>query len=267
MANSLWYPLSYPPDTAEQSAWLSEARWYDGVLVPIRGPRLSTLCLNTKAGSTFFKRLIGVALRPVVAGQCKCIHCALLPYAVPEASLFASTPIFVVVRHPVPRMLSAYLDGGILGQVQHTLNSSRALRYTPSEFGALVMAVTAAPRQRQLNPHFRLQTLQCGWRTVGKRARVLRIEERARWLPRMLDEWWGLPRTLLKLGPVRARTTADARVAEFYDADRLARVHQWAAPDLRAFGYKSFQIAVDAQHAALSNVLKSPPEEKLPGVG
>jgi len=245
--STLWYSIPRPQDTANLSSWQAVPRWYDGVPFPLRHAarpdRLSTLCLQPKAGSTFFKQLLGTVLRPTVGGQCARMHCARLPYETPPQSLFAVAPIFVIVRHPVARLLSAYLDPKLHLLIREALGQQEPLTYRKAEFEALVQVLATTPpwRQNEINPHLKLQTQQCGWKAIGDRTRVLKLEERVEWLPRLMDEWWGVPTSLLNLEPVRAQTTAEARVAEYYDAARLRRVEHWAAPDTRAFRYAPYK--------------------------
>ena len=94
---SPWYSIPRPLDTANLTSWQAEPRWYDSVPFPLRhatrADRVSTLCFQPKAGSTFFKQLLGTVLRPTVGGQCAKIDCARLPYATPPPPVEKTCPM------------------------------------------------------------------------------------------------------------------------------------------------------------------------------
>jgi len=209
-----------------------------------RAPRPSTVCLLPKAGSTFLKAHLAFAILPTVGGGCNTVHCSRLSYPLPspaDALRFETTPAFIVVRHPVPRLLSAFLcaraNVAVRASARALLRGSRNATF--SEF---VAAVTAVAPASSLNPHFRLQTQQCGWQDAAVRARykVLKLEHARHWIRSLLTVWWGLPWTAEQQRRVRNATgsaVADALVTTHYTPTLLDTVEAWARADVRAFGY------------------------------
>lgn len=270
---------SPPEEPAEWQPWrlyrtlnLSHARqeWaeshgylFDGVPLPIvrvHPPpvHVSMVCLLPKCGSSFLKAALAMAVRPTIGGACEHVHCARLPYAVPmgRRALFATAPLYIVVRHPVSRLLSAWLDAraghapvrsGIIaalsaaGRAPNASANASANALALATFGDLVAAVVAhASRPDALNPHLRLQTRQCGWQSLALRTRyrVLQLERQPEWLPMLLAEWGGIGsdwRTRA-MAAHRARR-ADALVRKYYTRAALMAVHTWARDDLVAFQY------------------------------
>jgi len=187
------------------------------------------MCVVPKAGSTAFKtgmqaELARVGTPLVYEPDCDNVHCARFPWP----AWPAPDRLVRIVRHPVERMLSAYLDK------KHLVHWPWEASFpTNASFADVVRHVTALPDAR-VNRHLRRQTAMCG-APPSVPQRILKLEEYSVWRPWLLHELhWAddaLPAT-----PFLQTTTA-ARVAKFYTPELRTLVLEWAAPDLERFGY------------------------------
>ena len=205
---------------------------HDGVVMPTcaNSSACPGVCLVPKGGSTAFKTSMHAELAragtPLVhEPACAKVHCAQFPWPawpVPRR-------VVRIVRHPITRMLSAYLDG------KHLRRWPWDAPFSPNaSFADVVRRVTALPDLR-VDPHFRRQTAMCAV-PPSVPQRILKLEEYGAWRPWLLQELhWAddaLPAT-----PVVQVTTTE-RVAEYYTAELSQRVLRWAAADLKLFGYQ-----------------------------
>tara|TARA_B100001094_G_C17973349_1_gene691464 strand:- start:39 stop:482 length:444 start_codon:yes stop_codon:yes gene_type:complete len=141
-----------------------------------------------------------------------------------------------IVRRPVERMLSAYLNG------KHLM---RAHGYTfprNVSFATVVSTITALP-DHAVNPHVRRQGAMCAVPPGRVEMRVLRLEDYQIWRPWLMAafNWTTLPVA------VRAPRTSADRVTTFYTREMVRRVEAWAAEDMRRFGYAPWTPAAHAR--------------------
>lgn len=188
------------------------------------------VCVVPKGGSTAFKLAMRDQLEragtPLIYGpNCKRVHCAQFPWP----AWPAPQSVVRIVRHPLERLLSAYLDG------KHLKAWPKIGRMAPNaSFADVVHRVTALP-DAFVNPHLRRQSAMCGV-SPSVPQRILKLEDYntwRSWLPKQLH--WAddaLPAT-----PADGIATTPERVAEFYTPELRRRVLKWAAPDLERFGY------------------------------
>ena len=203
----------------------------DGVVMPVcpNPANCPGVCVVPKGGSTAFK--LGVQAELARTGtpltyepDCKKVHCARFPWP----AWPAPERVVRIVRHPLARMLSAYLDG------KHLRHWPWQTAFAPNaSFADVVRRVTALPDEH-VDPHLRRQTAMCGAPPSVPQT-ILKLEEYSTWRPWLLKELhWAddaPPAT-----PISQAATA-ARVAEFYTPELRTLVLKWAAPDLERFGY------------------------------
>lgn len=262
-------------------------------------PRWALMCLPTKAGSTMWKRALTRGLLeqglPMVDEPGKW-NGQDLPYSVNARDiLLYKVPRIMFVRHPLARLLSAYLGKATTG----VLNVTGWKR--SSGFSGFVKAITSTTDPAKLDAHFRLQVDQCGiqelrdanmTRSLGYR--YLHVEKMGHWyreavcalgiakavsVPSIYWRDFAHDRLISPAERVSAaynRTTqcfvrtrdcgcdlhckghhcnasragtaphasyasfneAGAKLKEYYTADLASRVNEWAAEDLREFGYR-----------------------------
>ena len=249
-AVQVWRPLTQQ-DVATRR-WLSSAAsvrpwllnttrifpfFFDGTPVPL--PAASdgqwvTLCLLPKAGSTALKSAIvaGLGDRGYTfdldgSDGCRSVHCAALPYTLPGADVFDQALAYMIVRHPVVRLLSGYLD--------RTLVRAQELHNTTFE---RFVDIIVGSLPEELNPHYRLQSSQCG---VGlKRYTIYQLERIVEWRD-ALFRTLGIEGRLQMLDVIshhtpRSRPT-EQLVREYYTDALLAKVNAWAQADMKRFGY------------------------------
>ena len=182
-----------------------------------------------KGGSTQFKLSMQAELAragtPLVfEPDCQNVHCARFPWP----AWPAPERVVRIVRHPLERMLSAYLDG------KHLRHWPLQRQFAPNvSFSDVVRRVTALP-DALVNPHLRRQTAMCVAPPSVPQT-ILKLEEYGIWRPWLLHELHWADDALPTM-PVSQTTTA-ARVAEFYTPELRKLVLEWAAPDLQEFGY------------------------------
>lgn len=216
---------------------------HDGVVMPMcaNSSACPGVCLVPKGGSTAFKTSMHAELAragtPLVyEPACAKVHCARFPWPawpVPQR-------VVRIVRHPLERLLSAYLDG------KHLRRWPRYAPFPPNaSFADVVRHVTTLPDSR-VNPHFRRQTAMCAV-PASVPQRILKLEEYGVWRSWLLQELhWAddaLPAT-----PVVQATTVE-RVAAHYTPELVTRVLAWAAPDLARFGYANLTRRLSYQEA------------------
>lgn len=250
-------------------------------------PRWAYLCLIPKAGSTAWK---GVLIRGLteqgfrmdtspwnehgtVEPGVRWEHGQPLPYNIPRLHWGAPVARLMIVRHPLARLLSAYLGKVASGRIRGGWSNE-------SGFPGFARYIMAVPRASSLDPHFRLQVDQCGVRN-GLRYEYLRIEEIGRWFRRVVcmlglqsavSRPWPLEGKLLVVGNSSAPgcfvstldcgceltcggtrcnasvgvydeavhssfRNAKAELDRYYDLALARAVNAWAADDLKTFGY------------------------------
>ena len=207
----------------------------DNVVLPLCANPLHCpgLCLVPESGSAFFKRVIAYELERsgmemTFDEKCKFGR---LPW-----HWLASHRVVRIVRHPVERMLSAYLNQ------KHTKWASGYSFSHHANFTEVVTTITRLP-DAHVHLSFRRQTAMCKVETGDVATRVLRLEEYAHWRLRLAKKLhWPL---LLSLVP-RNRIGVDV-MATFYTPDLLHRVETWAANDMKVFGYTSMFDCFDAE--------------------
>ena len=144
--------------------------FYDGRPVLYRidttlsSPRNSwaVVCFPPKVGSTAWKRQLIAGLdlhqlRAIFAANTSTLHNYRLPYLVPphaSNTVRNSRLWFMLVRHPVARLLSGFLDKATPNATDRKRVEGYELSFNFSNF---VHAVTTTA-SRSLNPHFRLQS-------------------------------------------------------------------------------------------------------------
>ena len=244
-------------------------------------PAWAVVCFVPKAGSTAWRALLarGLALQGFTKMDLlRSPHEQGLPYNVSQAAVSALSsdspvPKLMFVRHPVSRLLSAYLGKGVTGRLPVPgWNHSTGFR-------SFVHAVTSA-KSADLDPHYRLQTAQCGLPSLEYR--YLRAEDIGHWYrevicslglqqaasSRLHLEAWTAPcssppccfvRTTdcgcelqcsgVRCNASRVGTHAEASFGSFnaasdaanleqhYDHSLAQLVNAWAHADLRDFGY------------------------------
>lgn len=162
----------------------------------------------------------------------------------------ANVPKYIVVRNPMTRTLSAYID-----KVERHLHDDEK---TPQAFADWVdfeFPVGSVKRRsgQKWNPHWRPQTYFCGFRTpnVHKAFRVLRFEQTEEivdylyaFVPRKyLDDGWGgeANESLREfmLGPRKRTGGTEDKFLDYFTSvelfDKLGRV---LAPDIEMLGYQ-----------------------------
>lgn len=143
--------------------------------------------------------------------------------------------LFVIVRNPYARVLSAFLDKFRLARYRQRHGD---FPLTPEGFGAFLAYLESGGLRR--DAHWDLQTRLMMLPLSGYDS-VIRFETFRTGL-RALLERRGLtvPETALdSLFPSdeTKQTRADRRLHQFYDADRVAAVQRLFAPDFAALGY------------------------------
>lgn len=196
------------------------------VLTPCPSPlHCPGLCLASESGSGFFRRIIAYEMKrsgTKLAFDEKCEHGRFpWPWSAPQE-------VVRIVRHPVERMLSAYLNH------KHTKRAPGYAFSYAANFTKVVERITSLP-DTHVHSSFRRQTAMCVVAPGVATTRVLRLEEYARWRSKLAREFhWPL---LLNLAP-KNDIGVDV-MARFYTPDLLRRVETWAADEMQTFGYAS----------------------------
>ena len=204
--------------------------FFDGTPVPLPADndgQWITVCLLPKSGSTAIKRAIitglsdrGYAFDLEQHSGCRSVHCAALPYTLPGSDAFDQAPAYMIVRHPVVRLLSGWLD------------SEQNIT-----FESLVNAVIQAVPE-ELNPDYRLQSDQCGVRL--KQYTILKLESIAEWRDVVFRKL-GIARRIGMLDIIMHHNPRDRPteqlVGKHYNDALLSKVNAWAQADLQMFGY------------------------------
>ena len=205
---------------------------HDGIVMPVcpNPANCPGVCLVPKGGSTAFKlgmrdELARAGTPLVYEPDCKKVHCARFPWP----AWPAPQRVVRIVRHPMERLLSAYLDG------RHLRAWPGKRRMAPNaSFADVVRRVTALP-DALVNPHLRRQSAMCA-APPSVPQRVLKLEEYRTWRPWLLKQLhWA--DDALPARPVGRVSATPERVAKFYTPELRKRVLEWAAADLERFGY------------------------------
>ena len=197
--------------------------FHDGVIVTFR-PR-QRVCLIAKCASTFLKSAIVSVLGAVhYEGGCSSVHCA----RIPKVHSMRDAHVFVVVRHPVQRLLSGFLDpkgltiairGERLKNVSFSAFARRVLETSPSE----------------LNPHFRHQSLQCELASpVRAFAVYYKLEHFSDWRVEFQTRFGATVQRLAR--PIRA--TRNKTLTHYRSVNLIRRVEAYFASDMQLFGYE-----------------------------
>lgn len=202
---------------------------HDGVVMPVcaNSSACPGVCLVPKGGSSAFKlgmrdELARKGTPMLTEAGCVYTHCKQFPWPAWK------TPqrVIRIVRHPLPRLLSAYLDG------KHTRRFSGPAFPPNASFADVVRRITSLP-DLSLNPHTRLQSAMCAVPPSVPQT-ILKLEEYSTWRAWLLKELnW--TRDALPATPAPAK--APQRISEFYTPELKKLVLAWAAPDLKQFGY------------------------------
>jgi len=204
---------------------------YNGVILPVcaNNSDCPGVCVVPKAGSTLFKTSMEAELSrlgtPMVYEPgCAAVHCAQFPWpAWPTPQL-----VVRIVRHPITRMLSAYLNGKHLNH--HYGNTP----FSPNaSFAEVVRRITSLP-DLSVNAHMRRQTAMCAVAPPVQQ-RILKLEDYSAWRSWLLKELRWSPNALPADTPEQA--VSAERVAAYYTPELRQRVLLWAADDLKQFGY------------------------------
>ena len=261
-------------------------------------PKWALICLPPKAGSSLWKRAL---TRGLIEQGFSLLdepgrwNAQALPYNVSARDvMLTKAPRLMLVRHPLSRLLSAYLGKAQRGFI----NVSGWDR--SSGFRGFVNAVTAANRS-ELDGHFKLQTDQCGIPALREANatqqigyRYLQVEEMGHWYREIVCAL-GLSKVVSassiywrdfykdKMLAASERTSAaynastqcfvrtldcgcelhcrghhcnasqvgtfpnasfasfnqaTQRLEDYYNAELAQRVNDWAADDMREFGYR-----------------------------
>lgn len=215
--------------------------WRAGFATPVQlaHGRVARVCLNYKSGSTALRQGMingltrrGIAMRsePSCRNTTLCEGFVHLPLDIP--GLFKA-PIYMVVRHPVSRMLSGYLDGKGKWAVA-SVSWARSTLWMNKSFVTMVRFLTSLPPQKA-GVHFRPQTLQCEWcvqRDAG-RITVLHLERYETWRA-MLARALEISEDAL---PSFHSLRGDAAVHQYYTENLARSVERWAKSDMRLLGY------------------------------
>ena len=204
---------------------------HDGVVMPVcpNSSQCPGICVSHKSGSTAFKlamqkELASRGTRLRYYSGCRTLHCSQFPWP----AWRAPERVIRIVRHPEARLLSAYL------QRKHLIRRLPGVIFHPNaSFDYVVRSVTSLP-DLLVNPHLRRQGAMCA-RPPSVPQIVLRLEEYSTWRVWLLKEL-GWSAHVLPVSP-EAQVSSPARMAAYYTPELRGLVAQWAAADIRAFGY------------------------------
>jgi hypothetical protein len=150
---------------------------------------------------------------------------------------------FVVIRHPVSRLLSCYLDRI---QMPHTLARRRVGKWLDLEDDAEIsleqfVSAICAHEDRELESHFKLQTDFIGYPDIPI-THFVRFE-------RLREEF---PELLVKLGMKKIpsmeenlsppATGANEKIRQHYNSKLLSIVQERYKRDMQAFGYDPIEL-------------------------
>ena len=187
------------------------------------------VCTSPKTGSTTFKT--GMSKEMERTGMpllyelgCTNVHCARFPWP----AWPAPERVVRIVRHPLQRMLSAFLDGK-----HYKRHYAGAPFAQNASFAHVVNVVTTLP-DIEVSPHMRRQTAMCAVHPSVPQ-RVLKLEQYSTWRPWLLKELRWDP-DALPAEPLSQDASLE-RVAEYYTPELRQRVLRWAATDMKQFGY------------------------------
>lgn len=156
--------------------------------------------------------------------DCSSVHCARVPW-VPWS---APQRVVRIVRNPVVRMLSGYLDG------RHLMKAPGYRFLRDVSFVTVVLTITSLP-DSAVNPHMRRQSAMCGVANGRVDVQILRLEEFNAWRSWFMATFHWTTLTNVVAAP---RTSA-ATLRMFYTDNLVRRVEAWAADDMERFGYGS----------------------------
>ena len=260
---------------SEPTLWLLDGR---PILYRVRWPSPSwaALCFPPKTGSTSWKLqlLRALQLQGLPAGDRNLsVHVTRLPYDVARQNVsIRDVPRLMVMRHPVARLLSGFL-------AKAAPSATERFKGVPgwnrsANFSAFVHAVTRTS-SAMLNPHYRLQSAQCGL-PAGLTWHYLRMEEIGRWYhlavcalglqqvvgERTVGDFPGITDkrscfvdtsdcgcAIDCAGPkcnaswaqdayAAFGTQSEEQLARWYDPKLAEHVNAWARSDLDLFGYE-----------------------------
>ena len=285
-------PSTLTAHALQHGALQLDSHMGDGIPFAYRATesRWAIVCFVAKAGSTAWKAALvqGLAIQGFRMNLSRSPHKQLLPYSWPGPALppHATLPRLMFVRHPVSRLLSAYLGKFKTRKIGIPGWSN------VSNFRSFVRAVTTVELP-MLDMHFRLQTDQCG---LGLRQAIgytyLRVEELGRWFrwavcslhlqDAMQASYWRSAWTApcssppccfvrtsdcgckldcasascgSKLAPVGVAAAfgtfnnASEHLEKYYDHHLAQQVNTWAHRDLKAFHYTPWLPGRDIAHA------------------
>lgn len=151
---------------------------------------------------------------------------------------------FIVVRHPVTRLLSCYLD-----RIQ-TAKNSTARKLVAEWLGIGVgsaisfdqfIRVICEHADKELEQHFKLQSDIVAYPHIPI-THTIHFEEIDQQLPQLLKNLGAKKNTKLDENLSPSKTSAADRIAQFYTPELLDMVHERYEPDLKAFGYTRLSL-------------------------
>ncbi|HEY5238309.1 MAG TPA: sulfotransferase family protein [Rhizomicrobium sp.] len=151
---------------------------------------------------------------------------------------------FIVVRHPVTRLLSCYLD-----RIQKAKNST-ARKLVSGWLGVGVgsaisfdqfVRVICEHEDGELEQHFKLQSDIVAYPHIPI-THVIHFERMEQELPELLKKLGAKRNTELDQNLSPSKTSAADRLAQYYTPELLDMIHDRYKPDLDAFGYTKLTL-------------------------
>jgi len=187
---------------------------------------VAALCLTTKAASTsILRHVLGSAERRGIPLEARWFECPHGHGVIAHGLAPPRTLSFMVVRHPLFRLMSAYEEVRAKG-LWHRLPRAQP---NVSFAHAVHQLVNTPPKQ--VNVHFRALWATCGLMS-GRRYDILRYENWGR-LSRVLALHFAPNQPLLAFHD----TDALARANQLYTHELAALANRWTRVDFAMFGY------------------------------